>query len=216
LFATISSDSSRTTAKRVDPPSSVLSHRHRTSPYDPQYLTDATHIFDGLSHFPTHVAHMRFGSFVIPPTPWPFDSPFVNAPSEAGHSFLYTLALHWLKEDRDHRRELERQGVRLIRGARNDVRLRSSSHSRPHRLLRRPSRLTRKSFTKSTEWPPLVTPHQLTFHNLQVRLPTLILTCSTVERSLHLACCILLSKTYVYTVLVSSPPCPSTNLRSLT
>jgi hypothetical protein len=163
LFATTSSDSSRTTAKRVDPLSSVLSHRHRPSSYDPQHFTDATHIFDGLSHFPTHVAHMRFGSFVIPPTPWPIASPLANALSEAGHSLLYTLALHWLKEDRDHRRELEKQGLRLIRGPRIDVSFRSSSHSHPYGLLRRPSRPTRKSFTKSTDWSPLVTPTQLTY-----------------------------------------------------
>lgn len=33
-------------------------------------FTDATHIFDGLNDFPTHVAHMRFGSFVTLPTSW--------------------------------------------------------------------------------------------------------------------------------------------------
>lgn len=70
---------------------------------------DATHIFDGLDSFPTHVAHMRFGSFVIDPTPWP-------SPSTLG---LYHMALQWLREDRKYRFELERKG-RKIRGARRN------------------------------------------------------------------------------------------------
>lgn len=73
------------------------------------YLSDATHIFDGLDKFPTHVAHLRFGAFVVEPTKWPM----VSAPT------LHALALEWLKEDRDHRRTLESQG-RKRRGARRD------------------------------------------------------------------------------------------------
>ncbi|KAG6336608.1 hypothetical protein ID866_2484 [Astraeus odoratus] len=71
----------------------------------------ATHIFDGLNSFPTHVAHMRLGYFVTEPAPWPFSSTAsVN---------LYETALQWLKEDREHRRELE-EGGRKIRGARRN------------------------------------------------------------------------------------------------
>ncbi|KAN0097258.1 P-loop containing nucleoside triphosphate hydrolase protein [Tylopilus felleus] len=72
----------------------------------------ATHIYDGLtsSLSPTHLAHMRLGSFSTEPTPWSFNN-----------TTLYETALQWLKEDRDHRRELEKQG-RKPRGARqNDV-----------------------------------------------------------------------------------------------
>ncbi|KII94761.1 hypothetical protein PLICRDRAFT_148930 [Plicaturopsis crispa FD-325 SS-3] len=71
----------------------------------------ATHIFDGLNAFPTHVAHMRFGSFEKEPTPWP--SAFGSGAT------LYSVALQWLKEDRDHRKLLESQG-RKTRGARKD------------------------------------------------------------------------------------------------
>lgn len=75
----------------------------------------ATHIFDGLNDFPTHLVHMRFGSFVTI-TPW---APMgVDQP---GVSFaltpLYGIALQWLKEDREFRQELEKQGQKM-RGAR--------------------------------------------------------------------------------------------------
>ena len=118
--AMIFSDSSRTTVTHVDRSLSVLARHHRTSMYDPHHPTDCTHIFDGLSHFPTHVAHMRFGSFVVPPTPWPFLSPLTASSQNGDVSFLYTIALQWLKEDRDYRRGLEKQGLKL-RGARRDV-----------------------------------------------------------------------------------------------
>lgn len=75
----------------------------------------ATHIFDGLNSFPTHVAHMRFGSFVTQPTPWPFSNAEVIGPNTQ----LYSVALQWLKEDRAHRKELEKAG-RKQRGARQD------------------------------------------------------------------------------------------------
>lgn len=76
--------------------------------------TDATHIFDGLNNFPTHVVHMRFGSFVMPPSAWPGDHNSSTSPKS-----LYKVALQWLKEDRDHRRELEDSG-RKTRGARRN------------------------------------------------------------------------------------------------
>lgn len=73
---------------------------------------DATHIYDGLTSGlgPTHVAHMRLGSFLTEPTPWPLNN-----------MTLYDTALQWLKEDREHRRELEGRG-RKSRGARGIVR----------------------------------------------------------------------------------------------
>ena len=59
---------------------------------------------------------MRLGSFLAEPTPWPFNS------SETTNDLtLYHVALQWLKEDRDHRRELEKQGYKS-RGARRNVR----------------------------------------------------------------------------------------------
>ncbi|KZP17298.1 P-loop containing nucleoside triphosphate hydrolase protein [Athelia psychrophila] len=79
----------------------------------------ATHIFDGLNAFPTHIAHMRFGSFVTEPTPWPLDSASLSVSAAADKSTLYHVALQWLSEDRAHRRELEKQG-RKVRGARRD------------------------------------------------------------------------------------------------
>ncbi|KAI0711058.1 P-loop containing nucleoside triphosphate hydrolase protein [Cerioporus squamosus] len=82
----------------------------------------ATHIFDGLNSFPTHVAHMHLGTFLMEPTSWPFTSGTLGATSVdlEPRPTLYSLALQWLKEDRERRRELEAQG-RKRRGARNDT-----------------------------------------------------------------------------------------------
>ncbi|KAF9462623.1 P-loop containing nucleoside triphosphate hydrolase protein [Collybia nuda] len=94
-------------------------------------VLDATHIFDGLNDFPTHVAHMRFGSFVIPPAAWPVTPTSALVSRFAPATTLYSVALQWLKEDRDHRRELEKRG-RKSRGARRNEacpnNLRRSSH----------------------------------------------------------------------------------------
>lgn len=78
-------------------------------------LSDATHIFDGLNDFPTHIAHMRLGAFVMEPTPWPLEA----AEHTGQTSQLYNVALRWLREDREHRRELEKAG-RKLRGAKRD------------------------------------------------------------------------------------------------
>lgn len=58
---------------------------------------------------------MRFGSFATEPTAWP--SGFTNGPQTPT---LYNTALQWLREDREYRRELEKQG-RKSRGARDEV-----------------------------------------------------------------------------------------------
>ena len=84
-------------------------------------LLDATHIFDGLNEFPTHIAHMRLGSFIAGPVQWP---PVVAEPKlrdivHASNQSLYRVALQWLREDREHRRVLE-EGGRKARGARRD------------------------------------------------------------------------------------------------
>lgn len=85
-------------------------------------ITDATHIFDGLNNFPTHVAHMHLGTFLMEPTSWPFTNGMTGATSvDLGPSpTLYSLALQWLKEDRERRKALEAQG-RKRRGARTDT-----------------------------------------------------------------------------------------------
>ncbi|KAA1080172.1 CCR4-NOT regulatory complex component, variant 2 [Puccinia graminis f. sp. tritici] len=85
----------------------------------------ATHIFDGLDNFPTHVCHLQIGSTTTPkPIPWPISPETAvqndrGIPEEALHeiaspdrigSKLLVLALHWLKEDRLIRLKLEAQG----------------------------------------------------------------------------------------------------------
>jgi len=92
----------------------------------------ATHIFDGLNNFPTHIAHMRDGYFVETPIPWPLvNEPVVdqdrqvsplpaalNDVSRAGSS-LHSMVLRWLKEDREVRRSAEERRERAkTRGAR--------------------------------------------------------------------------------------------------
>lgn len=53
---------------------------------------------------------MRDGTFVVPPVPWPFSGE--NAGTERGSgSGLYTIALAWLKEDREVRRAAEKAGM---------------------------------------------------------------------------------------------------------
>ncbi|KAI0758093.1 P-loop containing nucleoside triphosphate hydrolase protein [Fomes fomentarius] len=82
----------------------------------------ATHIFDGLNRFPTHVAHMHLGTFLLEPTSWPLVGATAGVTSAdlGPNPTLYTLALQWLREDRERRRQLEGQG-RKRRGARNDA-----------------------------------------------------------------------------------------------
>ncbi|KAJ7179139.1 P-loop containing nucleoside triphosphate hydrolase protein [Mycena filopes] len=78
----------------------------------------ATHIFDGLNDFPTHIAHISFGRLVTPPSLWPL--PLDSAlRKQLGSSTLYQVALQWLREDRDYRQQLEKEG-RKLRGPRKD------------------------------------------------------------------------------------------------
>ncbi|KAK2466193.1 hypothetical protein APHAL10511_001835 [Amanita phalloides] len=88
----------------------------------------ATHIYDGLNDFPTHIAHMHLGAMVTPPSPWPIlpDSP-LNAVFPS-FTPLYNVALQWLKEDRIKRREVERQHGKT-RGARKDQAVPSDSET---------------------------------------------------------------------------------------
>ncbi|KAH6914930.1 ABC transporter [Coprinopsis sp. MPI-PUGE-AT-0042] len=83
----------------------------------------ATHIFDGLSDFPTHVIHMRFGKFVEPPVSWPPANPV-----DTKFTQLYHVALNWLKEDREERKKLEAQGQKT-RGARREQTVPSDSET---------------------------------------------------------------------------------------
>ncbi|KAI0774750.1 P-loop containing nucleoside triphosphate hydrolase protein [Trametes elegans] len=82
----------------------------------------ATHIFDGLNDFPTHVGHMHLGTFLMEPTAWPFNDASAAGATSADlgpNPTLYAVALQWLSEDRERRRALEAQG-RKRRGARRD------------------------------------------------------------------------------------------------
>ncbi|KAF9481957.1 P-loop containing nucleoside triphosphate hydrolase protein [Pholiota conissans] len=88
----------------------------------------ATHIFDGLNDFPTHVAHMRFGSFVTPPTQWPLPGSSASSPTPSTTP-LYNVALQWLKQDREFNRELVRQGKKVPRGARRNEAVPSDSET---------------------------------------------------------------------------------------
>ncbi|KAG8745707.1 CCR4-NOT regulatory complex component [Ceratobasidium sp. 414] len=82
----------------------------------------ATHIFDGLNNFPTHVAHMRFGSFVNQPAPWLQDQTQAEVPPPSSGSTLHALALQWLKEDRAFRQQEEAAGrLGKTRGAKQDT-----------------------------------------------------------------------------------------------
>ncbi|KAG6844896.1 hypothetical protein H0H87_002595 [Tephrocybe sp. NHM501043] len=88
----------------------------------------ATHIFDGLNNFPTHITHMRLGSVIAPPAAWPATPSSPLAIQFSASTTLYAVALQWLKEDRDNRRELEETG-RKTRGARRDQTLPTDSET---------------------------------------------------------------------------------------
>ncbi|KAF8707604.1 P-loop containing nucleoside triphosphate hydrolase protein, partial [Rhizoctonia solani] len=82
----------------------------------------ATHIFDGLNTFPTHVAHMRFGQFVSEPVLWEQQRIEPELPSPSSGSTLHALALRWLKDDREFRKQEEVAGrLNRIRGAKPDT-----------------------------------------------------------------------------------------------
>jgi CCR4-NOT complex subunit CAF16 len=72
---------------------------------------DATHIFDGLTVFPTHIAHLQLGGTPDDLVKW---NP--NQKTEQ----LFNLALEWIRVDRDLRREQEKARGRE-RGPKNDV-----------------------------------------------------------------------------------------------
>ncbi len=85
---------------------------------------DATHIFDGLQAFPTHIAHLRLGRTPNPLMSWPAAASDVPgalvkaSPQLARYSDLLGIALEWLKEDREVRRRTEKEKGAKQRGAR--------------------------------------------------------------------------------------------------
>ncbi|KAL0059151.1 CCR4-NOT regulatory complex component [Marasmius tenuissimus] len=84
----------------------------------------ATHIFDGLNDFPTHVAHMRDGAFVLNPTPWPLSPSLLPTDRNTIKigSLLHSVALNWLSNDRENRLKEEKEGKRpALRGARTQA-----------------------------------------------------------------------------------------------
>ncbi|GMK59120.1 hypothetical protein CspeluHIS016_0701350 [Cutaneotrichosporon spelunceum] len=70
----------------------------------------ATHIFDGLASFPNKIVHIQLGSTPRPMREWS---------SSSGD--LFTVALGWLREDRELRRKKEAARGR-IRGPKGDTR----------------------------------------------------------------------------------------------
>lgn len=96
----------------------------------------ATHIFDGIHEFPTHIVHMRLGRTTTPyPLEWPLqldestppvvaaDIPDSIAQSiksglPSSHVSLLQLALAWLRVDRHIRKEYEqKKGVKRGRAS---------------------------------------------------------------------------------------------------
>jgi len=102
----------------------------------------ATHIFDGLDAFPTHVCHMRAGKLLPEeaggsirwPIKIPNDDPSTKiegVPQKAveriaargtARSALLEVALAWLEEDWQVRKEREKEGHVKRRGAREETR----------------------------------------------------------------------------------------------
>ncbi|OCF57384.1 CCR4-NOT complex subunit CAF16 [Kwoniella mangroviensis CBS 10435] len=74
----------------------------------------ATHIFDGLRNFPTKICHMQLGSTPRGIVSWPP----ANVPES--ELDLFTLALGWLREDRELRRVKEKEKGR-VRGPKTDT-----------------------------------------------------------------------------------------------
>ncbi|WVQ68197.1 uncharacterized protein L199_006404 [Kwoniella botswanensis] len=74
----------------------------------------ATHIFDGLRNFPTKICHMQLGSTPRGIVSWPP----ANVP--VSELDLFTLALGWLREDRELRRIKEKEKGR-VRGPKTDT-----------------------------------------------------------------------------------------------
>jgi CCR4-NOT complex subunit CAF16 len=84
---------------------------------------DATHIFDGLQSFPTHICHLQLGKTPTPLVTWPIQQSADAASAKHSHSDLLEIALEWLTEDRELRRKLEKEKGKKSRGARKtDVR----------------------------------------------------------------------------------------------
>ncbi|KIK64014.1 hypothetical protein GYMLUDRAFT_427166 [Collybiopsis luxurians FD-317 M1] len=100
----------------------------------------ATHIFDGLDDFPTHIAHMNDGSFVLNPTPWPFNpaDPALNPQVVKAGSSLHSIALYWLANDRALRIKEEKEGKR--------------AKTRGPRTQATPSDVDRESFFKNYDY----------------------------------------------------------------
>jgi len=85
----------------------------------------ATHIFDGLGTFPTHITHLHLGSLTTrEPMPWPIPPQHPGLPLKLRNTpalayGLWDLALAWLEEDRERRLKEDGRG-RGRRGARRE------------------------------------------------------------------------------------------------
>lgn len=92
----------------------------------------ATHIYDGMDNWPTHVVHMRLGE-IKATVPWPValsqqlpegmdaDTAANMQDDQRSGSRLMVLALAWLADDKKHRQTLEAKGQFSQRGPSSDT-----------------------------------------------------------------------------------------------
>lgn len=90
----------------------------------------ATHIYDGLTPFPTKVLHMQLGRTPKPALEW--DPEAAAAP---GGKSLLTIALGWLKEDRTLRKQREKEAGGKTRGPQKEVSRRARCVLESRRLV---------------------------------------------------------------------------------
>lgn len=84
----------------------------------------------GLNTFPTHIAHVCDGRFLLNPSPWPLvdldaqlEAPEAKERFIKSGSSIHALALTWLSNDRAEREKAEKEGKRpKVRGSRSQVR----------------------------------------------------------------------------------------------
>ncbi|KAK4684686.1 CCR4-NOT complex subunit CAF16, partial [Tremellales sp. Uapishka_1] len=75
----------------------------------------ATHIFDGLHSFPTHICHLQLGATPSPLLVWP-----PTGGEHQGKDLLHVV-LGWLRDDRDKRR-IKEKAEGKSRGSRKETR----------------------------------------------------------------------------------------------
>jgi CCR4-NOT complex subunit CAF16 len=82
-----------------------------TRPDPTEILTDATHIYDHIETFPTHISHLRLGTTpdeMVTYTPTSTITEDAEG-AEAKRGELLGIALRWLKEDREVRKQRDKE-----------------------------------------------------------------------------------------------------------